>query len=689
MKKISIVLVAIMTFSLMFGASARPEIKKNYSADALEDAEIVMFIPAGEKYDAVGYLDSEENNAGPESFAVRNGNVYVLDSVKNRIIAKEADNTRFIPISGINHPDHLALAGDRICVIDENSIKVISLYGNSISEMSLPSNIKAIDIFRLYGSSNELYLLTHDLECYKTDLLSFKWEMAYNIEVEGCFEQVETLLLSGSKVDIKVGSTSLVQYLQHTENEIVVGVYEFVPYLPVIETEYTVRKYDMQGQLKGCTVINNLEAYSIPNTIVSVDPYTGDVYTMLCREDGVYITKPNFRMEYRSHMDELTEIAEKIVGSNGKDFPMRYSTVTSKTRAQVKNRAEAARDHVWTVTARNKQSGTHITVPQYVLDTDNNDTVTGIPYCWGGYFLDFETADDDGFDDIIADSTGGNTYHYLGHGQVPGTAGLDCSGFVSYAYHVSRYNTEGLTGFGHYIYGNQSNSTLPTCSFGSIKYMDFLVRYSDNATNNHVMLLYAKMSDTSIKTIESTTAQASTGIEGVKHRNLSIDDLSGYRLRTPYACGGTGSCSYGSDYHTSSTKHWHVCIHCGEAGTKSDHTWSAYQHDSTNHWKECTVCGRVKSQAAHTWGAYNYDSAIHWKECSVCGRVKNSDAHTLSSYLYNDLYHWKECSVCNYSTAKTAHNWVSCNAGFRCSDCLMLVTNIPQPTGIIGRNACK
>lgn len=354
-------------------------------------------------------------------------------------------------------------------------------------------------------------------------------------------------------------------------------------------------------------------------------------------------------------MDELTEIAESILEGDGKIIPTRYSTVTSKTRAEVKTRADAAMDHDWTVTARNKQGGTHITVPQYVLDTDNGDTATGIPYCWGGYFLEFTTVNGDGFDNIISNSTGGNTYHYYHHGQVAGTAGLDCSGFVSYAYYISRHNTEDFTSYGHYIYGNQGNSTIPSCSsFEKLKYMDFLVKYSSDpdATGNHIILCYETDNDASLTSIECTTlTTGAIDLEArVKTRNLSIGNLNGYRLRSPYACGG-GECSYGSTYHSNSTKHWKTCTHCGEAGPKSNHTWSGYQ----------------------------YNSAKHWKECTVCGHHKNEASHTLSDYQYNNYYHWKSCATCGYTTTNEPHCWVHISTGYHCSTCGAYSHQIPLP----------
>ncbi len=591
-KTLSIILMLIMAFAVIGNAAARPDMQRNCSGDALDDAVAIAFIPSGDGENAIGYYEDEEENMGPESFAVSDGNVYILDSVKNRIVAIEDGAARYIPVSGIEHPSKFALVGDRFYFVG-SGISVMDINGRILRSVSFPEKVAANDVYRVYSNGSELCMLTHDLGCFKLNASDYEWIKDCQIGVDGRFEQIETLSLPNVKVDLDVSPTCLVQYLQHSENELLVGVYEFVPYLPVIETEYTVRKYDMQGQLLGCTVVNNLEAYSLPNTVVNVDPYTGIVYTMLCREEGVYITKPNFRMEYQSHMDELAEIAESILASDGKAVPMRYTTVTDQTRAQVLARANAAIGHPWIIHDYNLSNSSSIGRPAQFSNLNSSNTpanATGIPYCWGGYFLDFHNQNNTGFDDLLSTSITGNTKS----SHVNGTIGLDCSGFVSYAYHTTYHGTSTLISYGHYVNGNQSNSTMG-CSMANMKKMDFMVKYSDGATNNHTLLFFELSIDSKVLTRESTKmndeCHTATDYQGTKSRELAIDNLAGYRLRTPYACGGTGTCVPGGDYYSDSTDHWQHCIHCGCSTPKEPHSWV---HISTGY--QCSTCGAYVHQ---------------------------------------------------------------------------------------------
>ncbi len=159
---------------------------------------------------------------------------------------------------------------------------------------------------------------------------------------------------------------------------------------------------------------------------------------------------------------------------------------------------------------------------------------------------------------------------------------------------------------------------MVTCtSFSKLKYMDFLVRYSSdpNTTNNHIILCYQKTDNTNLVSIESTTitTNASTTEERVKHRNLSISNLSNYRLRSPYACGGY-TCEPAGSYYYNSTKHWQKCTHCGEPTQKISHTMSSYQHDAFYHWKICTTCGYTTTATPHNWVQVSTGY-----QCSACG----------------------------------------------------------------------
>ena len=67
--------------------------------------------------------------------------------------------------------------------------------------------------------------------------------------------------------------------------------------------------------------------------------------------------------------------------------------------------------------------------------------------------------------------------------------------------------------------------------------------------------------------------------------------------------GSLGAHSYGTNWVTSGTQHWHKCTvsGCTSVQDTADHTF-VQKSDGTSHWQECSVCGYKKDEAAHSWG---------------------------------------------------------------------------------------
>lgn len=532
MKKfLSIILIMIMTFAVINSAAANPEKLRKYSADALEDAEILAFIPFGEAADAIGFTEADDGNMGPEAFAIEGNTVYILDSVKNRIAVVNDSETEFIPVGG-GYLYDMCVSDGVIYILDttSNGIRVISADGLETESINLPENVKMDDVFELFTENGMLMLLTNELVCYSINNASGEWNDEFDVDVEGFYNINKTLMYSNNEITVNVGRNTLAQYLFHTDDSIIIGVYEFVPYLPVIETEYSVREYNMDGTLVGCTVFDYRDAYSIPNKAVSL--YNDEVFTLQCREEGVYITKPNMRMSYESHMDELTSIAEEIYFEDQKQLPMRYTTVTPYTRQQVRTRAAAAASYVWYLGQGNKNTSYGAVLPPYVASAHIDDQMTGIPYCRGGYFLNL----DNGFGHHPTGVTTGN----IESPSVPHSIGLDCSGFVSYAYGISHHTTYDFKTYGHYLNGSQSNSQF-AAGVANLTEMDFLLIRSSNL--NHVVL-FDKYADPNNNGVVSkvwvfdanSSDNANYQYAGkVANRTKNISDMNGYVMRTPWA----------------------------------------------------------------------------------------------------------------------------------------------------------
>ena len=174
--------------------------------------------------------------------------------------------------------------------------------------------------------------------------------------------------------------------------------------------------------------------------------------------------------------------------------------------------------------------------------------------------------------------------------------------------------------------------------------------------------------------------------------------------------------SYGTEWKSDNSNHWHECS-CGEKSGTAAHTWDSgtvtvqpttdkegektftctvcgktktetlgklppshkhsygteWKSDNSNHWHECS-CGEKSGTAAHTWdsGTVTVQPTTD-KEgektftCTVCGKTKTetlgklppSHKHSYGTEWKSDnSNHWHECS-CGEKSGTAAHTWDS------------------------------
>ena len=208
------------------------------------------------------------------------------------------------------------------------------------------------------------------------------------------------------------------------------------------------------------------------------------------------------------------------------------------TRAQVLELARAFVTQEWTLSkanyeqpgfpdACNKAQRQYWSRPSWVRETSIDQSMTRIPYKWGGFDNPTEFVRQIG-QGLLAGSV--CTCRDPSHNDcvVDKAAGVDCSGFVSRAWgQVRKYGTSGLGAISTLVKGWQSD-------LGRLKPGDAL-----NRAGSHVRLVIQASSTPQIKIVvlESTTARSCkrldgtvTACEGVCECARSIAEFNGYQL---------------------------------------------------------------------------------------------------------------------------------------------------------------
>ena len=198
----------------------------------------------------------------------------------------------------------------------------------------------------------------------------------------------------------------------------------------------------------------------------------------------------------------------------------------SITRTEVEQRALNMINLSWTYSS-NKNSNIDAKYSQFVTKPTqfNNVTtaqVTGIPYNWGG--LDGLTSNSynapwtNFLDAINNNAYAGNVNTDAGYGYIPGTAGIDCSGFVQASFNIAGSKLSTSTLFNNYF---------TKINLSDIKHMDIL-----NKPGDHVVIFdkWGSMNGVSgAFTYESTNDQTYGGIQGTKQYFMPMKELnSGY-----------------------------------------------------------------------------------------------------------------------------------------------------------------
>ena len=200
------------------------------------------------------------------------------------------------------------------------------------------------------------------------------------------------------------------------------------------------------------------------------------------------------------------------------------SPQTPITRSQVEQRALDMINLTWTFDSSKNTNISSNWTSAVKLATQfqgitSSAQQTGIPYAWGGLdSLDTYSynAPWTSFPDAINKGAyAGNLQTGLGYGYIPGTAGLDCSGFVQAGFNIRDYKQSTQTLLQNYF--TQINMS-------NIKHMDIL-----NNMTDHVAIFDKWGYQNGIYgafTFESTTNQTYGGIQGTKRYFLSMDYLT-------------------------------------------------------------------------------------------------------------------------------------------------------------------
>ncbi|MFL0247794.1 SH3 domain-containing protein [Candidatus Clostridium stratigraminis] len=198
-------------------------------------------------------------------------------------------------------------------------------------------------------------------------------------------------------------------------------------------------------------------------------------------------------------------------------------TATSISRSQAEQRALNMINLTWTYD-KSKNNSIGSTYSSMVTQPDQlngiaADEARGIPYNWGGHdSLDSSSYGASWTNFLDAVNKGANTGNVnttAGYGLIPGTSGIDCSGFVQSVFNIAGDKLSTYSLFDNYF---------TKISLSQLKHMDILDRPGD-----HVLIFdrWGTLNGISgAYTYEATWDQVFGGIQGTKRYFVTMDDIN-------------------------------------------------------------------------------------------------------------------------------------------------------------------
>lgn len=199
------------------------------------------------------------------------------------------------------------------------------------------------------------------------------------------------------------------------------------------------------------------------------------------------------------------------------------ASANSITRSQAEQRALGMTNLTWTYSSL-KNGNIPLNQSQYItqpaqLKNVTTAQMTGIPYNWGGQdglnSYSIGASWTNFVDAINQGAYAGNVNTDGGRGYIPGTAGIDCSGFVQATFNIIDYKISTSTIFDKYF---------TKINISDLKHMDILDHPGDHVvvfdrwgTLNGISGAY---------TYESTPDQTFGGIQGTKKYFISLNEIN-------------------------------------------------------------------------------------------------------------------------------------------------------------------
>ena len=459
-------------------------------------------------------LSNEAQNPAiiyPDSFWVEEDeSVYILGTYGKHVLEIKNGNIREINLSATVLPADVVCHEDKLYVFDD-VLSEIQIYTKQ-GELLLQSKITLQDDYvkKLIKTDTEVIVSTY----------ANQW-ITVNEETGE-----QTMSLGEPIPKIETGAYDFAEYITTEENGTVYSMHtKLLENSSIISGELTLRAVSADGTLLGSYILPVEEYLYLPARYIQVHK-NGNIYILIPKEGAVEVRKIALKETMQSKLDVLLAESKDWETKSARNAGT-YKGKVELSREEVRERAQAMADYTWTLRKTNtriEKSEKGVMLPRDIaaaakVNQENSSwsvTMTGIPYCWGGFYSPYGGVGGKTFQKTLSQGfVAGNIdskgyYKYL-------TTGLDCSGYVTAALGFeSKLSTTGLAGLGSKVLGTDK-----------LQEMDILVYQGE-----HVIFFRGWLDDATMLVSEATIREGKVVTHPKSLNELAV--CRKYQMRSPW-----------------------------------------------------------------------------------------------------------------------------------------------------------
>lgn len=489
---------------------------------------------------------------------------------KNIGLTKEIDNQRECVVCSVKSAvtegseEYVLGYTDGFWVEEDETVYLLNSYGSAVLEVKkkmqreIPLSASALPA-DIISEGENLYIFDdalYELQIYTKQgglLLRTKIELKndYVKDLVKTKEGIGVLTYGGKQIPVNPDNGKLQMSEATLIPKIETAGYDFAEYVgtdedgtlysvhttlidkcSVISGELTLRAVTKDGVLKGSYVLATPEYMYLPGKYVHVTE-AGNIYLLAPNEETVEVQKIALKEEPVALLDVISEEASALESKYASDVQSRKRSGLACTdkikmsRAEARKRADAMAEYKWTLQKTHtltSKSEKGVTLPRdvayYKAQNANksswNKEMTGIPYCWGGFYALDVGFGKKTFPEVLNKKYVAGNIEPVGNYKYM-TAGLDCSGYVSAVFgFTSKKNTGALACLG---------STVSDVR--KLKQMDLLVWPGE-----HIIFFCEWIDDATMLVTESNVRNGKVIIHPKTVNELIVSKR--YQMRSPW-----------------------------------------------------------------------------------------------------------------------------------------------------------